>query len=103
MSGSNASIDDPPPFFLSNELHGLSFRLKADSTAYKADDTSEVGMVAWTSYVARVANVRGNVEWRSLEKRAHFLNNLFVFCQRRKYQFPFEIDTKIFPHLQEKI
>lgn len=95
--------NDPPPFFLSNELHGLTFRVNGEAEAYKANDTSPSGMFAWASMVAKVANVKGQINWLSLDERAHFLNKLYVFCQQKNYPFPFEIDTKIFPHLQEKI
>lgn len=104
MNDSNESIDDdPPPFFLSNELHGVTFCMPEREQPFHTDDTSEIGVSAWTRKVEQVASVKGKINWQSLDERAHFLNKLFVFCAQKNLRFPFQVDTKLFPHLAEKI
>jgi hypothetical protein len=90
-NGSNANTDtrnDPPPYFLVTELRGLTF--SHAGSLYHADDTSNSGMVAWTTLVERWANVRDVIDWENLEDRAHFLNTLYAFCLQNNLTFPLQ-------------
>lgn len=73
------------------DLSRLKFTLVESGQIYQADDTSEAGVAAWTSLVARVANVKDDIDWTDLEEREHFVNKLHAFCQEHDSIFPLEI------------
>ena len=83
MSGYSAVSEEPPPRYLFSELHRLTFNV--GETSYQADTEQAF---AWMKFVQQWANVKTPVDWDDLEERAHFLNTLYVFCERNTIPFP---------------
>lgn len=94
MNASNVNTDDPPPYFLITDLHQITFT--SGSEVYQSDDTSPKGLLAWSAIVDQNATIKGDVDWESLEERAHFLNKLYAFCRQKSLTFPFDVDPEIF-------
>jgi hypothetical protein len=86
MSDSKEKSEGPPPRILVNELNRWTFRY--GETKYQADDTEH--MFAWMYFVGKWANIKGKVDWEDLEERAHFLNMLYVWCEKNNEVFPLE-------------
>lgn len=87
------STDDLPPYFLSDELHGLTFQ--SGGEVFHADDISDVGVAAWEGFVKQYANVKGEANWKSLGERVRFANELFAFCKQKNIPFPFTVDPSL--------
>lgn len=85
-SGSREKSEGPPPRILANELSQWTYL--HGETRYQADDTEH--MFAWLAFVSEWANVKKPLDWEDLEERSHFLNMLYVWCEKQSMPFPLE-------------
>ncbi len=83
------------------DLASWTFKLNPDAAEAPEHDCFSCGAFTFALFAQSVAEWNAQISWDDLEERAHFLTQLWTFCQEQGFDFP--LKEKINEQRAEKL